>query len=148
LLFSCLATKDNLTNLTLSKDLKDENVDFVETYRRPTYLARNLAGKPYGLLRYGYPDDDDAYYNVFYDSAVTDGSELVSHKHFHAEAFADDDFFQVNNETSSFQELLKNYTFVLWYSGRRWYGQLKSPTRSAETFEEEEFHAFWADSFR
>eukprot|EP00804_Cyclotella_cryptica_P006522 CCRYP_012789-RB/>CCRYP_012789-RB protein AED:0.24 eAED:0.24 QI:253/1/1/1/0.71/0.8/15/71/708 len=143
------SSKDNRTSLTLMKDFNDDTVDFVEIYGRPTYIARNMTDKPFGLLRYGYPDDDDEYFSVFYNSTIIDGgnSELVPHKHFHRDDFGDDDFFQVNNSTSSFQELLTNYTFVLWYSGRRWYGQLSSPTLTQESFVEEEFHAFWANSF-
>eukprot|EP00804_Cyclotella_cryptica_P006489 CCRYP_012786-RB/>CCRYP_012786-RB protein AED:0.12 eAED:0.12 QI:1112/0.7/0.90/1/0.8/0.90/11/549/703 len=143
------ASKDNKTALTIMKDFADDTVDFVEIYGRPTYFARNMAGKPYGLLRYGYPDDDDEYFDVFYNSTIIDGgnSELVPHKHLDRDDFGDDDFFRVNNATSSFQELLRNYTFVLWYSGRRWYGQIFPPDHAAESFAEEEFHAFWANSF-
>eukprot|EP00804_Cyclotella_cryptica_P006488 CCRYP_012786-RC/>CCRYP_012786-RC protein AED:0.10 eAED:0.10 QI:1112/0.72/0.91/1/0.81/0.83/12/549/753 len=144
-----VASKDNKTALTIMKDFADDTVDFVEIYGRPTYFARNMAGKPYGLLRYGYPDDDDEYFDVFYNSTIIDGgnSELVPHKHLDRDDFGDDDFFRVNNATSSFQELLRNYTFVLWYSGRRWYGQIFPPDHAAESFAEEEFHAFWANSF-
>ncbi|KAL7478407.1 hypothetical protein ACHAW6_004170 [Cyclotella cf. meneghiniana] len=144
-----VSSKDNTTTLTLMKDYNDDTVNFVEVYGRPTYFARNMTGKPYGLLRYGYPDDDDEFFDVFYNSTVIEGGslELVPHKHFHSNDFDDDDFFQVNNSTHSFQELLRNYTFVLWYSGSRWYGQIFPPDHAAESFEEEEFHAFWANSF-
>lgn len=146
--FASPASKDNKTNLTLVKDFEDETAGFVQVYGRPTYFARNMTGKPLGLLRYGYPGDDDEYFDVFYNSTITNGSDLVPHKHFVRDDFGDDDFFQVNNSTSSFQELLRNYTFALWYSGMRWYGQIVSPALTPESFAEEEFHAFWANSFR
>jgi hypothetical protein len=130
------------------KDPSDTNVNFVEVYQRPMYYVRNMTGKPFGLLRYGFPDEDKEYFDVFYNTTITEDSELIPHKHFHLDAFADDDFFQVNNATSSFQELLKNYTFVLWYSGMRWYGQILLDSHSADSFEEQEFHAFWENSFR
>ncbi|KAL7516968.1 hypothetical protein ACHAWX_001938 [Stephanocyclus meneghinianus] len=134
-----LSSKDNTTALTLMKDFNDDTVNFVEIYGRPTYFARNMTGKPY--------DDNDEFFSVFYNSTITDNSELIPHKHFHRDDFGDDDFFQINNSTSSFQELLRNYTFVLWYSGRRWYGQIWSQDLTLESFVEEEFHAFWANSF-
>ena len=90
-------------------------------------MIKNLAGKPYGLLRLGYPSDDDEYFDVEYpsnSSGTTDEVEdLPPHKHFHPDFFSDDDFFEVNNKTDDFQELMKNYTFVLRFTGRRWYGK-------------------------
>ncbi len=64
-----------------------------------------MSGKPTSLLRLGYPDIE----------AGTDG---VIDNHF------SDDFFQYNSETTGFQDLLKNFTFVLFYTGLRWYGKL------------------------
>ena len=52
--------------LELLKDPNDDNVDFVEVYGRPMYKISNLQGKPYDLMRLGYPDDDDAYYEIEY----------------------------------------------------------------------------------
>ncbi|KAL7531293.1 hypothetical protein ACHAXR_003958, partial [Thalassiosira sp. AJA248-18] len=88
--------KDNTTMLTILQDKNDEEgVTFVEEYSRPMYVINNMTGKPFSLMRDGYPDDDDS--------------------------LTDDDFFEVNNSTTEFQELMKNYTFVLRYTGRRWY---------------------------
>ena len=98
-------------------DQKDENVHFVKVYGRPLYFANNMSGKPYGLLRYGYPDDG----HVDFESSNSSIIPKAQLKHSHPNYFDDDDFFYVNNSTVSFQELLTNYTFVLWYSGRRWY---------------------------
>mmetsp|Transcript_33828 Transcript_33828/g.81793 ORF Transcript_33828/g.81793 Transcript_33828/m.81793 type:complete len:131 (+) Transcript_33828:1037-1429(+) len=56
-------------------------------------------------------------------------------------------FFEVNNATTGFQELLKNYTFVLRYTGRRWYGQIVPPGLTGNNFVEEEYHAFWNNAF-
>ena len=99
-------------------DRRDENVNFVEVYGRPLYFARNMSGKPYGLLRYGYPEDG----YVDFHGRNTSTISMTPFKHSHPEHFDDDDFFYVNNSTASFsfQELLTNYTFILWYSGRRW----------------------------
>lgn len=137
--------KDNTTTLELLGDQYDEEgEDFVEVYGRPMYVINNLSGKPYSLLRLTYPDDDDEYYNVDYPNST---GTLSSHKHVHPDFFTDDDFFEVNNETSEFQQLLRNYTFVLWFTGIRWYGQIVQPGLTAETFKEEEYHAFWNNAF-
>jgi len=132
------SSKDLNINLNILKDAYDTNVDFVEVYGRPMYVAHNLTGKPYGLLRFGYPDDDDNYFEVEYNSTISDGKSAVTpHKHLHPEFFEDDDFFQLNNVTPAFHELLKNYTFILWYSGMRWYGQLHPPGITSTNFVEE-----------
>jgi hypothetical protein len=96
------------------KDLKDPQASFVEVYGRPLFFTRNMTQKPIGLMRYGYPPDEET-------TTVTTNSSVSELSHYHAENnFDDDDFFQINNSTPSFQKLLTNYTFVLWYSGRRW----------------------------
>ena len=65
----------------------------------------NVSGKPTSLLRLAHPDIE----------AGTDGVR---------DDYFSDDFFRYNNRSTGFQELLKNYTFVLFYSGMRWYGKL------------------------
>lgn len=60
--------------------------------------------------------------------------------------YADDDFFEIHTQYDEFNELLQNYTFVLKYTGRRWYGQIY-PERSSKSFDEEEYHAFWNRAF-
>ena len=72
---------------------------------------------------------------------------LASRKHFHPDFFTDDDFFQVNNNSTEFQALLENYTFVVRYTGQRWYGQIAQPELTGESFKEEEYHAFWNNTF-
>jgi hypothetical protein len=42
-------------------------------------------------------------------------------------------------ELEPFQQLLNNYTFVMKYTGRRWYGQIK-PDEFVDNFMEAEFH--------
>lgn len=91
-----------------------EEQTYVEVYGRPMYFASNMTGKPYGLLRYGYPDEG---------GTIIDNSTVsLPNQHYHPRHFDDDDFFEVNSATPSFQfqNLLTNYTFILWYSGRRW----------------------------
>ena len=84
------------------------------------YTIENLSGKPYSLLRLGYPEDD-THYKIDYPNSTGDG-DIATHKHFHPAFFEDDDFFEQNNVTTKpgFQTLLQNYTFVLRYTGRRW----------------------------
>lgn len=107
--FSSVASKDLNINLNILKDTYDTNVDFVEVYGRPMYVAHNLTGKPYGLLRFGYPDDDDNYFEVEYNSTISDGQSAVTpHKHLHPEFFEDDDFFQCKSID------LKNALFVAY----------------------------------
>ena len=108
------------------------------------YTAR-MQGKPYGLMRHGYPGEEERYFEV--DSPVNASVIVPPHKHPNPDDFSDDDFFQINNKSVAFQNLLKNYTFVLRYTGRRWYGQLVDPTFNTEMFKEEEYHAFWWNSF-
>jgi hypothetical protein len=130
--------KDPNTTLQLLKDTNDpQGEDFVEVYGRPMYVIRDLQGKPYSLLRLGYPNDGPQYFNITYPNDTTDG--VVAHKHYHDSFFEDDDFFEVNNSTED-QELYKNYTFVVKFTGQRWYGQIVPPGLTEENFKEEEYH--------
>ena len=95
-------------NLSCTTAEKDENTriqllgnssDFIAVYGRPMYLIRNMTGKPTSFLRLGYADTD------------------VRDDHFN------DDFFQYNNKSIEFRELLKNFTVVMYYTGLRWYGK-------------------------
>ena len=61
--------------------------------------------------------------------------------------FIDDDFFEIHLKKEAFVELMENYTFILKFTGRRWYGQMKPSGISASSFHEEEFHAFWNMAF-
>jgi len=121
--------KDNTTTLSLLGDALDDEVDFVEVYGRPVYVINNMRGKPFSLLRLGYPADGDQYYNVEYPNSTGTNStgtvgvgNLAPHKHHHDGFFEDDDFFE-QNDSPGFQKLLSNYSFVLQYTGRRWYGK-------------------------
>mmetsp|Transcript_20385 Transcript_20385/g.58971 ORF Transcript_20385/g.58971 Transcript_20385/m.58971 type:complete len:591 (-) Transcript_20385:139-1911(-) len=141
--------KDSTTTLTLLADPNDEEgTKFVESYGRPVYVIDNMSGKPFSLMRLTYPDDDDQYFDIQY-SNTNDGAKntVGEHKHYHPEFFADDDFFEVNNQTEAFQDLMKNYTFVLRYTGNRWYGQIEAPGFSGASFKEEEYHGFWNNAF-
>ena len=87
------------------------------------YVIDGMSEKPASLLRLGYTDTGK-------DGRFTD------------------DFFQYNNESTSFQELMKNYTFVLRYTGLRWYGDLLPPGKRFYTkTSQEEYHAFWDNAF-
>ena len=87
------------------------------------YVIDGMTGVPTSLYRLGYTDAGD-------DGRFTD------------------DFFQYNNESTSFQELMKNYTFVLRYTGLRWYGDLLPPGQRFYTkTTPEEYHAFWDNAF-
>jgi hypothetical protein len=66
------------------------------------------------------------------------------------EEYFTDDFFEQNNKTADFQELLKNYTFRLQYTGRRWYGDLLPPGihhYKIMSRYQEDYHAFWDNAF-
>ena len=83
-------------NTTLS--LMGSSSWFDAIYGRPLYVIDGMTSKPSSLLRLGYTEGgDDGRFN--------------------------DDFFQYNNESSVFQVMLKNYSFVLRYTGLRWYGK-------------------------
>lgn len=99
---SCTAAENDET--TTLKLLGNPS-DFVAVYGRPVFEIINMSGKPTSLLRLAHPDIE----------AGTDGVR---------DDYFSDDFFQYNNRSTGFQELLKNYTFVLFYSGMRWYGKL------------------------
>jgi len=138
--------KDRNTTLKIVKDLdKDgDNIDFVSLYGHPMYVA-NMKGKPYSVMRDGYPGESDQYFEVEYP--VNTSIAVAPHKHESPDDYQDDDFFEINNKSVAFQQLVTNYTFLLRYTGRRWYGQIVDPSLSGESFKEEEYHAFWQNSF-
>ncbi len=85
-------------------------------------MIRNMTGKPYSLLRFGYPEIGEEYFEIEYYNSTHAEEDLPLHKHNESALFLDDDFF----EQSIIQEKLdKNYTFALQYTGRRWYGKSK-----------------------
>lgn len=143
--------KDRNATLQLLSDYNDEEgEDFVEVYGRPMYYSENMSGKPYNLLRLRYPENGNEYFNISYPIGST--GVLEPHKHYHDAFFTDDDFFEINNTTEAYQDLLKNYTFVLRFTGQRWYGQIVPPGLTAEKFKEEEYHGMsafysWVDDY-
>ncbi|KAL7469751.1 hypothetical protein ACHAXS_010855 [Conticribra weissflogii] len=148
LLFCVESTAEKSRNFTLELlgDKYDDEVNFVEVYGRPVYKVNNLQGIPYSVLRLGFPDDDDVHFEVQHKQSSTI-EILPPHKHTDPEYFLDDDFFETNNRSTAFQKLLKNYTFVLRFTGRRWYGQISQPGLTSASLEEEEFHGFWNKIF-
>jgi len=134
------------TTLQIVKDLdKDgDSIDFVAVYSRPIYSVM-MQGKPYGLMRDGYPGQEEKYFMV--EDSVNSSVTIAPHKLKHPDNYDDDDFFDISNKTLAFQELMKNYTFLLRYTGSRWYGQIVDPTLSSNSFKEEEYHAFWMNAF-
>jgi len=128
-------------------DDDDNEVHFLEIYGRPVYFRRNMAGKPFFLpFQEAHPDNSDGHFNVKYPTSMSDGGDLLPHKQFESNSLADDDFFQLDNASVKFQELLKNYTFVLEYSGNRWYGRMLPPTTDLSSRDEEQHHAFWSNA--
>lgn len=91
-------------------------------------MARNMTGMPYTLLRLGYPEIGDEYYEIEYgnSTSIFGSGDIPPHKHIEPTFFEDDDFFELNfkNEKDEFEQLLENYTFYLHFTGRRWYGKL------------------------
>lgn len=140
--------KDRNTTLHLLHDNDDDWVHFVEVYGRPKYIRENMSGIPHGLMRLAEPDTDDKYFGVTYNATtLTEAEKLVPHRHHEDKFFEDDDFFEIHLEKPKFKELLMNYTFVLKYTGRRWYGQIKSHGVTSLGFDEAEFHGFWSRTF-
>mmetsp|Transcript_16833 Transcript_16833/g.27649 ORF Transcript_16833/g.27649 Transcript_16833/m.27649 type:complete len:517 (+) Transcript_16833:850-2400(+) len=138
--------KDVNTTLEIVRDFDqdDDSIDFVVVYGRPMYAAR-MQGKPYSLMRDGYPGQEEQYFKV--EHPINASVAVVPHKHNTPDGYDDDDFFEIANQTLAFQQLMKNYTFLLRYTGSRWYGQIINPDLSSKSFEEEEYHAFWQNSF-
>jgi len=140
--------KDRDTTLHLLHDDADDWVHFVEVYGRPKYVSEDMSGIPHGLMRLAEPDTDDKYYGVTYnDTTLTEAETLTPHRHYEDTFFEDDDFFEIHLDKPKFKELMTNYTFVLKYTGRRWYGQIKPPGVTASGFKEAEFHGFWSRTF-
>lgn len=98
-------------------------------YGRPMYAIHGLAGKPELFMRLGFTGG--------YNQPEFEGD------------MSDDDFFYLNNATTQFQRLMSNYTFVLKYSGLRWYGSLLPPGKLyyTESLFAEDYHAFWDEAF-
>lgn len=64
--------------------------------------------------------------------------------------FKDDDFFEIHYEEEDFQRLMKNYTFVLRYTGSRLYGQINPPdvdVGQRAMSKNKEYHSFWDMAF-
>eukprot|EP00577_Skeletonema_sp_RCC1716_P005244 CAMPEP_0113387154 /NCGR_PEP_ID=MMETSP0013_2-20120614/8386_1 /TAXON_ID=2843 ORGANISM="Skeletonema costatum, Strain 1716" /NCGR_SAMPLE_ID=MMETSP0013_2 /ASSEMBLY_ACC=CAM_ASM_000158 /LENGTH=769 /DNA_ID=CAMNT_0000270033 /DNA_START=12 /DNA_END=2318 /DNA_ORIENTATION=+ /assembly_acc=CAM_ASM_000158 len=140
--------KDPNTTLHLLHDDADDWVHFVEVYGRPKYISEDMSGIPHGLMRLAEPDTDDKYYGVTYNgTTLTEAETLTPHRHYEDTFFEDDDFFEIHLDKPKFKELMTNYTFVLKYTGRRWYGQIKPPGVTASGFKEAEFHGFWSRTF-
>lgn len=91
-------------------------------------MAHNMTGMPYTLLRLGYPEIGDEYYEIEYgnSTSIFGSGDIPPHKHIEPTFFEDDDFFELNfkNDKDEFEQLLENYTFYLHFTGRRWYGKL------------------------
>jgi hypothetical protein len=138
--------KDPNTTFSIVKDLDtdDNNIDFINVYGRPMYAAR-MQGKPYSVMRDGYPGQEEQYFEIEYP--VNASAAVGPHKHKSPDDYSDDDFFEINNQSAAFRQLMNNYTFLLHYTGRRWYGRILDPDFSLQTFKEEEYHAFWMETF-
>jgi len=104
------AEKDPNTTLTLAADPNDDTSEFVEVYNRPLYYA-HMSGIPFGLMG-GADADLQKYADVLGRRSLS----LI---------YDDDDFFDIHLRDEAFIDLMKNYTFVLGYTGQRWYGQIK-----------------------
>lgn len=130
---------DPNTILTLAADPNDDTSEFVEVYNRPLYYA-HMSGIPFGLM--GGKDKDLQKYADVLGRRSLSGENLT---------YDDDDFFDIHLREEAFVNLMKNYTFVLGYTGQRWYGQIKPwiplGDQSSDRFKEEEYHAFWAKTF-
>ena len=116
---------DPNTILTLAADPNDDTSEFVEVYNRPLYYA-HMSGIPFGLM--GGADED-----------LQKHADMLGRRSL-SSTYDDDDFFDINLKNEAFVNLMKNYTFVLSYTGQRWYGQIKPRTPfedQSNRFEEE-----------
>lgn len=106
----------------------DDNNQFIESYGRPIYTIRNMTGKPFSFLRLGYPEVGEEFFDIEYENSTNVFSieDIPVHKHNEPISYEDDDFFRENSKVNGakFDDLLKNYTFALYYTGMRWYGEL------------------------
>ncbi|EJK53216.1 hypothetical protein THAOC_27398 [Thalassiosira oceanica] len=120
---------DPNTILTLAADPNDDTSEFVEVYNRPLYYA-HMSGIPFGLM--GGKDKDLQKYADVLGRRSLSGENLT---------YDDDDFFDIHLREEAFVNLMKNYTFVLGYTGQRWYGQIKPwiplGDQSSDRFKEE-----------
>ena len=116
------AEKDYNTSLELLVRSSVDDGEFFESYGRPIYVIRNMTGKPYSLLRFGYyPEVGEEYFEIEYAAGEGEEADLPMHKHKgESTYYLDDDFFEQNVIK---EKLDKNYTFALQYTGRRWYGK-------------------------
>ena len=103
------AENDPNTVLTLATDPNDDTSEFVEVYNRPLYYA-HMSGIPFGLMS-GKDKDLQEYTDILGRRSLL--------------TYDDDDFFDIHLREEAFVNLMKNYTFVLSYTGQRWYGQIK-----------------------
>ena len=152
---------DPNTVLTLATDPNDDTAEFVEVYSRPLYFA-HMSGIPFGLM--GGKDKDLQKYTDILGRRSLSGQNLT---------YDDDDFFDIHLREEAFVNLMKNYTFVLGYTGQRWYGQIHPwiplGIEGLDAFEEDgaydmilfgpmqetcslsesstEYHGFWAKTF-
>ena len=94
----------------LDKDKDGDNINFIKIYDRPMYAAK-MNGKPYSVMRDGYPGEEEHYFEIKYPANAS--TALVPHKHESPDDYSDDDFFEINNLSASFQQLMSNYTFLL-----------------------------------
>lgn len=103
----------------------DGSSQFIESYGRPIYTIRNMSGKPYSFLRLGYPEVGEEFFDIEYENStnVFGIEDIPPHKHKEPIYYEDDDFFREN--AAKFEVLLNNYTFALYYTGMRWYGEFE-----------------------
>ena len=126
-LHSCKsAEKDE--NATLPLKIIGSSSQFTAMYGRPMYAIHGLTGKPDEFMRLGFTGENQPEF---------EGD------------MSDDDFFYLNNASTQFQRLMSNYTFVLKYSGLRWYGSLLPPGKLyyTEGLFAKDYHAFWDEAF-
>lgn len=126
-LHSCKsAEKDE--NASLPLKIIGSSSQFTAMYGRPMYAIHGLTGKPDEFMRLGFRGENEPAF---------EGD------------MSDDDFFYLNNASTQFQRLMSNYTFVLKYSGLRWYGSLLPLGKLyyTESLFARDYHAFWDEAF-
>lgn len=82
------------------------------------------------------------------DEDLAKYADMLGRRSLNNLVFDDDDFFDIHLREEAFLNLMKNYTFVLGFTGRRWYGQIKPWTPIEETGNDkfkEEGAFYWRD---
>jgi len=61
----------------LDKDKDGDNINFIKIYDRPMYAAK-MNGKPYSVMRDGYPGEEEHYFEIKYPANASTALVLTN----------------------------------------------------------------------